>query len=154
RPRETQPGRLAMIFRLFRQSSDSTIDVLYGAIVAQARLPVFYCGLGVPDTVEARFDTLVLHLVLVVRRVRREPDGTVIAQGLFDAFCRDLDHSLREMGVGGLSVPREMKRLVAAFYGRQRAYEEALVSEDPHKLAEAVGRNVLGAIGPQAEALA
>jgi cytochrome b pre-mRNA-processing protein 3 len=153
------------ILRLFRRSNAATIDSLYGAIVAQARLPVFYSAFGVPDTVEGRFDLLVLHLVLVLRRLRldhsrnearkvdRKPERD-IAQGLFDAFCRDMDHNLREMGVGDLSVPKEMKRLAEAFYGRKRAYEEALSDDDPAKLVAAVGRNVLCSGGVPADRLA
>jgi cytochrome b pre-mRNA-processing protein 3 len=133
------------ILRLFRRSSTPTINALYGAIVAQARKPVFYAGFAVPDTVEGRFDMVVLHLVLVLRRLRREAQLTRLAQGLFDSFCRDMDHNLREMGVGDLSVPKEMKRLGEAFYGRQKAYEEALSAGDAAPLAAALGRNVFPA---------
>jgi cytochrome b pre-mRNA-processing protein 3 len=142
------------ILRLFRRSGTPTIAALYGAIVAQARLPVFYAGFGVPDTVEGRFDMIVLHLVLVLRRLRREAELTKLAQGLFDSFCRDMDHNLREMDVGDLSVPKEMKRLGEAFYGRQRAYEEALSGADgAAPLAAALGRNVFAGDRPRAAAL-
>jgi cytochrome b pre-mRNA-processing protein 3 len=145
---------LRMILRLFRRPYRATINALYGAIVAQARLPVFYAGLGVPDTTEGRFDLIVLHVVLVLRRLRHttpDPAGgegrsQVLAQGLFDAFCRDMDHNLREMGVGDLSVPKKMKRLAEAFYGRQRAYEDAFSAGNPAevlaRLAAAVARNL------------
>jgi cytochrome b pre-mRNA-processing protein 3 len=137
------------ILRLFRRPGAATIDALYGAIVAQARLPVFYAGFGVPDTVEGRFDMIVLHLVLVLRRLRREAELTKLAQGLFDSFCRDMDHNLREMGVGDLSVPKEMKRLGEAFYGRQGSYEEALSRADAaSRLAAALGRNVFAGARP------
>ena len=139
-----------MILRLFRRPVTATFDGLYGAIVAQARLPVFYAGFGVPDTVEGRFDMVVLHLVLVLRRLRQEPRGRELAQGLFDAFCRDMDHNLREMGVGDLSVPKEMKRLAEAFYGRQRAYEDALSATDPTVLGAALERNVFSGDDRQA----
>jgi cytochrome b pre-mRNA-processing protein 3 len=147
-----------MILRLFRRSERRTIDGLYGAIVAQARLPVFYAGFGVPDTVEGRFDMIVLHLVLVLRRLRQtapnQAQSRTLAQGLFDAFCRDMDHNLREMGVGDLLVPKEMKRLAEAFYGRQRAYEDALSRAGPAELAAALARNVFSGDGRTAERLA
>jgi cytochrome b pre-mRNA-processing protein 3 len=157
-----------MIFRLFRRSTAVSIDALYGAIVAQARRPVFYAGFAAPDTVEGRFDLLVLHVVLVLRRLRPGGEGQGSepgneqrraqpqepAQALFDAFCRDLDHNLREMGVGDLSVPKQMKRLGEAFYGRQRAYEEALADDDPGRLAAAIRRNVFSGGGPHVERLA
>jgi len=142
------------ILRLFRGSRVWTIDALYGAIVAQARLPVLYAGFGVPDTIEGRFDMIVLHLVLVLRRLRHEAQLAKLAQGLFDSFCRDMDHNLREMGVGDLSVPKEMTRLGEAFYGRQRAYEEALSGADgAAALATALWRNVFSGDRPRAAAL-
>ena len=131
-----------MILSLFRRPDAAKFNALYGVIVAQARLPVFYAGFGVPDTVEGRFDMVVLHLMLVLRRLRQNSRCRGLAQGLFDAFWRDMDHNLREMGVGDLSVPKEMKRLAEAFYGRQRAYEEALSATDPTLLGAALERNV------------
>ena len=117
-----------MIFHLFRRTPQSdSIASLYGMIVAQARAPAFYQDYGVPDTVDGRFEMVVLHTVLVLRRLDAEP-GPVrrLGQAVFDLFCRDMDASLREMGVGDLKVPREMRRIGEAFYGRKAAYEAAL----------------------------
>lgn len=129
---------------LFRRSPKSTIAALYGAIVAQARLPVFYAGLGVPDTVLGRFDLIVLHLVLLLRRLRAgRAAHRALAQGVFDAFCRDMDDNLREMGISDQGVPREMRKVGEAFYGRAQAYEAAL-GESRNGLAAALARNVYG----------
>jgi cytochrome b pre-mRNA-processing protein 3 len=133
----------------FRRKPDATIAALYGAIVAQARAPGFYAGLGVPDTVEGRFDMIVLHLALVMRRLRagaaEPPRAAQLAiQDLFDHFCVDMDHNLREMGVGDLGVPRRMRKFGEAFYGRAAAYDRALDAGDPAALATALGRNVFG----------
>ena len=143
-------GADAMILRLFRrQFQQGTIDTLYGAIVAQARRPEFYGEFGVADTVEARFDMIVLHLALVLRRLQREPQGPALGRALLDAFGRDMDHNLREMGVGDLAVPKQMKRMMEAFYGRSRSYDGALAGDDPAALEQAVARNVFadGAAG-------
>jgi cytochrome b pre-mRNA-processing protein 3 len=139
-----------------RPPRHSTIDGLYGAIVAQARCPAFYRNYGVPDTVAGRLDMIVLHLVLVLRRLRAvppsgEPDGQIIAQQLFDRFCEDVDDNLREMGVGDLAVPKQMRRVGEAFYGRTKAYEAALALEDGNALVMALVRNVFGAGGNPAE---
>ena len=128
------------VFR--RNPRASTIEALYGAIVAQARLPVFYLDYGVPDTVLGRFDMVVLHGVLLVRRLNAAAATQPLAQGVFDAFCRDMDDNLREMGVSDLGVPREMRKLAEAFYGRARAYEAALAGPDDAALAMALARNV------------
>lgn len=139
---------------LFRRPPKSTIAALYGAIVAQARRPVFYQGLGVPDTVLGRFDLIVLHLVLLLRRLREgEAVHRELAQGVFDAFCRDMDDNLREMGISDQGVPRQMRKVGEAFYGRARAYEAAL-GEPDGSLAAALARNVYGVAAPTVAAVA
>jgi cytochrome b pre-mRNA-processing protein 3 len=133
-----------MIWRLFRtHSQDRNIDELYGAIVAQARKPAFYRDYGVPDTVQGRFDLIVLHLVLLIERLGRDADtGRGIGQRLFDVFCRDLDDNLREMGVGDLAVPKRMRAFGEAFYGRQAAYLAAFAAAEAGELEKALRRNI------------
>ncbi|MFZ3359838.1 MAG: ubiquinol-cytochrome C chaperone family protein [Xanthobacteraceae bacterium] len=133
-----------MILRRFRPSShDRNIHDLYGAIVAQARAPAFYRDYGVPDTVPGRFDLIVLHLVLLIDRLGRGDDaGRGIGQQLFDAFCRDHDANLREMGVGDLAVPKRMRAFGEAFYGRQAAYLAAFAAADTEELEKALARNI------------
>ena len=140
-----------MIFRLFRRGpATGTIDALYGAIVAQARRPAFYVAYGVPDTAEGRFDMVVLHLALVCRRWGRETGAEeagarALSQQVFDMFCADMDHNLREMGVGDLTVPKRMRRMGEAFYGRLEVYDRALAASGEEELTVALARNVLGA---------
>jgi len=138
-----------MIFHLFRRTPrDPSIASLYGAIVAQARVRAFYQCYGVPDSVNGRFELIVLHAVLLVSRLAREAEpGRLIGQAVFDQFCDDMDANLREMGVGDLAVPRQMRGIGEAFYGRQRVYEEAMAEPDLAALAVALGRNVYGSGG-------
>jgi cytochrome b pre-mRNA-processing protein 3 len=132
-----------MIPPLFRRSPRRTIAALYGAIVAQARAPRFYQDYAVPDTVLGRFDMVLLHVVLVLRRLREgEARDRALAQGLFDTFCRDIDHNLREMGISDQGVPKEMRRVGEAFYGRAQAYEAALGESTDAALTQALVRNV------------
>ena len=132
-----------MIFPLFRRNRRAdTISALYGMIVAQARSPVFYRGYAVADTVNGRFDLLLLHVALVVSRLMRDDTGKEAAQGLFDRFCADMDDNLREMGIGDLSVPKHMKRVGEAFYGRAQAYEQALADPGDAALVKTLERNV------------
>jgi cytochrome b pre-mRNA-processing protein 3 len=115
-------------------------------IVAQARLPAFYRDFGVPDTVDGRFELIVLHLALLMRRLAGEGEAErALGQEVFDLFCRDMDRNLREIGISDLKVPQEMRRIGAAFYGRAQAYQAALAagSEAPiETLIEALARNV------------
>jgi cytochrome b pre-mRNA-processing protein 3 len=146
-----------MIFSLFRRTAQrDTISALYGMIVAQARLPVFYRDYAVADTVNGRFDLIVLHLALVLDRLAQEPALQGIGQGLFDRFCRDMDDNLREMGISDLKVPKEMRRMGEAFYGRSQAYLAAIpaaLDRDSRALIEALTRNIYGG-APSAAAAA
>ena len=133
-----------MILRPFRRRAEyRTIAALYGAIVTQARSSAFYADFGVPDTVQGRFDLIVLHLVLLLRRLGRENGAApALGQQLFDTFCRDLDDNLREMGIGDLAVPKHMRRFGEAFYGRQAAYLAALDAKDGADFENALARNI------------
>jgi cytochrome b pre-mRNA-processing protein 3 len=123
-----------------------TIEVIYGMIVTQAREPSFYRAFGVPDTVNGRFDLLILHLWMVLRRFRSVHGATVVSQALFDRFCADMDANLREMGVGDLTVPKRMQAFGEAFYGRAAAYDAAFAAGE-EQLTHAVCKNVLNGEG-------
>jgi cytochrome b pre-mRNA-processing protein 3 len=127
-------------FRKPRAPSRRTIEAIYGMIVAQAREPWFYRALGVPDMVDGRFDMVLLHLWMVLRRLKAG-DDEALPQALFDHFCSDMDANLREMGVGDLTVPKRMQAFGEAFYGRSAAYDLAL-AEGQEPLAQALNKNI------------
>jgi cytochrome b pre-mRNA-processing protein 3 len=123
---------------------EAAADRLHDALVAQIRQPVFYLGFDVPDTFEGRFDLLVLHAGLVLRRLRElGPEGQHLAQTLVDLMFTRFDVAMRELGVSDVAVPKRMKRLAEAFKGRTAAYDDAFARRDPAALAAAVTRNVL-----------
>jgi len=100
----------------------------------------------VPDTVNGRFEMVVLPAVLLLRRLESEPASLRrLGQALFERFCQDMDGSLREMGVGDLAVPAKMRKIGEAFYGSQAAYVAALAAGDREPLVAALARNVFGA---------
>jgi cytochrome b pre-mRNA-processing protein 3 len=116
---------------------------LYTRSVEAARAPVFFERLGVPDTLDGRFDLIGVFAALTIRRLRNaEPPGPKLAQAVFDAMFADLDFTLREMGVGDLSVAKRMREMWEAFHGRAMAYDAPLAQADHHSLADALGRNV------------
>ncbi len=126
-----------------RRKHEETIDRLYGVIVAQARDPFFYGTLGVPDTIEGRFDMLVLHVHLLFRRLAAEHESVrKVGQDVFDRFLGDMDASLREIGIGDLAVPKRMRAMGEAFYGRAAVYDEALAQTSDEQLTAALQRNV------------
>lgn len=137
------------MFNLFRHSKAraarrATIERLYGAIVAQSRREAFYTDFGVPDTLEGRFEMVLLHTILLCHRLKDGGEGErVLSQEVFDRFASDMDSTLREMGVGDVSVPKKMKKIAGAFYGRTAAYDAALAAEEDGELRAAVARNIL-----------
>ncbi len=118
------------ILELFarRRSRDAAATRLYIDAVQQARLPVFYTEIGVPDTMEARFALVSLHVHLLCRRLSRESreTGGALAQALFDMMFADMDRNLREMGVGDLAVGKKIKKLAGGHYAAAQRVEWAL----------------------------
>ena len=116
---------------------------LYERIVAQARAEVFYRDLGVADTIEGHFEMIVLHMALVLRRLKREGDlGQRLGQIVMEHLIADMDDALRQIGIGDMGVPRRVQRAAAALEERSRDYEAAVQSSD---VTQAVLRHVYGA---------
>lgn len=116
---------------------------LYEAAVRQARDPAFYTRLGVADRIDARFELYTLHVLLLVMRLRDEGDrGAEIGQDLFNVYVSALDHALRELGVGDVSVGKKMRKLGEALYGRMAVYEPSLRNGDAEALSASLARNV------------
>ncbi len=142
-----------MIAGLFRRAGRrrETIRILHGRILAASRRPGLYTALGVPDTVEGRFEALSLHVILVLRRLGPlPPPAADVAQDLVDSVFMQLDSELRELGIGDMGVPKRIKRLGASFYARAGAYGAALDAGDRGELAAVLARNVLDRDDPEA----
>jgi cytochrome b pre-mRNA-processing protein 3 len=136
-----------MIFNLFRKPvvAPDAIDQAYRSIVAQSRQPRFYAEWGVPDTVTGRFDMVSLHLALLLWRLKREASARDFTQALVELFFRDMDRSIRELGVSDLGVPKKIKTMGNVFYGLVAALDPALDAGDAAALATILERNVYGA---------
>ncbi|BCG95065.1 ubiquinol-cytochrome C chaperone family protein [Mesorhizobium sp. 131-2-1] len=149
-----------MFQRLFgreRQANRAITEALYAQIVAAARQTVIYSDWNVPDTPLGRFEMLSLHMFLFQHRLRGENGAaTEVAQVLIDEFFLDVEHSLRELGISDVGVPKRMKKLAKMFYGRMAAYDDAVERDDRDALAAALARNILpeAAVWPQALLLA
>ena len=116
---------------------------LYVQIVAQARQPVFYSDWGVDDSVDGRFDVIVLHIFLLLSRLEQEGTNPIIeefSRTVSEAFFSDMDRSLREMGSTDTGVSMRIKNMAQASYGRMKAYKDA--ASDETVMAEALRRNV------------
>ena len=134
-----------MLKRLFRQRpAKAAGGALYARTVTQSRSPALYAELGAPDTVEGRFELYSLHLLLLIERLRGHgAEAGEVSQSLFDTYLKGLDHALRELGVGDLSVGKKMRKLGEAFYGRGKSYEAAVAAlPDRHALEAFLTRTV------------
>lgn len=143
------------MFGVFRRRAQErqTVASLYAAIAAQARMPVFYADIGVPDTVDGRFDLLVLHIWMVMHRLDAEPQSGRLKQDLFDAMFGHLDLVVREMGAQDLGVGRRIKLMAEGFHGRASSFREAWLSGDTARVHETLARNVFAKATAAPEAL-
>ena len=138
-----------MLRRLFTpRPSKAAGAALYAGAVAQARLPAFYRDLGVEDRIDARFELYTLHVILLVQRLAGQgAEASETSQAMFDTFVGALDHTLRELGVGDVSVAKKMRRLGEAVYGRTRAWQDLIKPDsepDSRELQILLARTIYG----------
>ena len=131
-------------FGLFRRKPYERAGFeLYTAAVKASRDPYFFQTLGVPDTLDGRFDMVGLYVFLVVHRLHAaSEEGKQLAQAVFDAMFSDMDINLREIGISDMTVGKKVRAMWEAFNGRSAAYGAAVQADDPEALATAIARNV------------
>jgi cytochrome b pre-mRNA-processing protein 3 len=134
-----------MPFRSFleHRRRERAASDLYLKLVEQAREPIFYVSFGVPDTLEARFDMIILHAWLLLRRLGavNSEAAKALSQATFDLMFADMDRNLREMGVTDLRVGKRVQKMAEAFYGRASAYDRGL-ADGGDALGAALARNL------------
>lgn len=126
-----------------------TARALYIASVAQARNPFFYLNAGVPDTLDGRFDLIVLHLFMLQNRLVNPGKldvGAPFTRLLVEIFIDDMDRNLREMGVGDVGVGKRVRAMSEALYGRFAAYDDALAAK--RDWSEVLTKNIYGKAVP------
>ena len=141
----------AVIFGLFgkRRDRKAPVNALLARIAEASRAPALYLAGGVADDFEGRFESFTLHVFLVLRRLRALPaPAGELAQELVDAGFAYLELGFRQAGISDVAVPKKLKKIGRSFYGRIKAYEEALAGEGDGSLIAAIARNV----GPAVDA--
>jgi cytochrome b pre-mRNA-processing protein 3 len=128
-----------MILKRLFKAREKPERRLYAAIVAAARHASFFQDMGVADTIDGRFEMIVLHLFLVLNRLKQEGVED-LRQNLTDEFFSDMDGSLRELGVSDVTVGKKVRKLAESYYGRVMAYDKAFVA--PQLLEETINRNI------------
>lgn len=134
---------LAQLVQFFTPS-DTKHDaaVRYAALVQASRNPLFYEDYNVPDTLDGRFEMILVHMMFELESIKPQDTKGSLRRALAEAFFDDMDRSLREIGVSDTGVGRRVKKMVEAFYGRIDAYEKAILADDTDALKEAITRNI------------
>jgi len=136
-------GWLGTLFSWGQRRQSREAETLYAAAIEVARRPIFYQQFGVQDSVDGRFDSLSLVVILIMRRLKNfGADGKEISQQLFDSMFADMDLSLREMGAGDIGVSKRVRVMAEAFLGRLDAYVTALDHNDRAAMGAALRRNL------------
>ena len=126
-----------------KRENANLVGAIYGSISQAARDPAFYTRFGVSDTLMGRYEMMALHSFLFQHRAKGStPHLEDMAQEVLDAYFLELDHSLREVGIGDVAVPKRMKKLGRMIYGRWEAYGKALRENDRMSMTDALRRNV------------
>ena len=136
--------------RKARRKADVESRDLYGHLVSVARDPKFYTPpFNVDDTVEGRFELILVHLFIIDFWLSKSDGLVLLRRALQEILITDMDRSLREMGIGDMSVGKQMKKVGAALLGRLQSYklaiENASGEQDAEtKTAEIMTRNIAG----------
>jgi cytochrome b pre-mRNA-processing protein 3 len=145
------------MFRWFagRAARKEAAEKIYDAIVAQSRNPSFYIRCGVPDTLSGRFDMLVIHMFIVLQILKLGGrEGQLLAQEIVEAFIREMDTMVRDLGVSDRNVPKEVRKIAQLFYGQLLAYSTALQRNEPKLLAGEVWKSFQSSDGNKQQAVA
>jgi cytochrome b pre-mRNA-processing protein 3 len=132
------------MFRWFseRAARRDAAEKIYDAIVAQSRNPVFYVRCGVPDTLSGRFDMLVIHMFIVMQNLKLGgKEGELLGREIVEAFVKEMDSMVRDLGVMDLQVPQEVRKIASLFYGQLIVYTDAVEKKNRQALAEAVWKS-------------
>lgn len=128
------------IWPFHRSRADLDGETLAAAVTDASRRPEFYGEGKIPDTMDGRFEFMVLNGVLVMLRLQTEPSLRPLAQSFADRLFGLFDAGLREAGTSDTAVPKRMRKYAGDFYGRLDVYGASL--NDPAALEAALARNV------------
>lgn len=133
------------MFGLFKKKNpyEQAVHEVYAKALDNTRKQMFYTEYGVPDTFDGRFDLLLLHIFMILHRMLKENPVSAESfnQALFDETFKDMDQTLREMGIGDMGIPKHMRKMMKAFNGRMHGYQYAIKE---HTLSFALKNNLYG----------
>jgi len=140
------------IKNMFVKDRETNIaECFYESIVSMSRNSLLYKNAGIPDTLDGRYELIVLHSHLIISRLREvNPNGKDISQKLLEVIVKDFENSLRELGVGDLSVGKKVRKMIEGYYGRANSYRDF---DKEIEARRALRRNLYGTVKPTNEQL-
>lgn len=129
-----------------KRSPLKTGERIYAVLAAQARHPSLYTRYGVPDTMEARFELLILHLFVVLQWFQSDKEEPIrqVMQELCDHFFTEMDRAMRETGVGDLAVPKRIKKMAQHYVTRTTEYDAATAQSDREPFFRLLALHIFG----------
>jgi len=131
----------------FKNKNKNIVELsnqIYKLIIKQARIKLFYTKLNIPDTIDGRFELIVLHFFFIDNALNKEVEYyDKIYKEILEIMYKDFDMSLREMGVGDLSVGKKIYHMTEAFSGRIVAYRAAS-KKNKTEVIKSLKKNVYG----------
>ena len=136
-----------MLFKKKNKNILNKSKTIYNLIIKQSRLKKFYTNLGVPDTVDGRFELIILHFFFIDNALdKKVKENEEIYKEILEIMYKDFDMSLREMGVGDLSVGKKIYHMTEAFSGRVFAYRKFREKINKKKMKETIRKNIYGTL--------
>ena len=80
----------------------------------------------IPTSFNARYEIILILIFLLYLRQKNEKVNKIKIQILYNYLFEYLDYSLREIGIGDLSVGKKVKTLARIFSFRMKSYEESV----------------------------
>lgn len=135
---------------LLRHSDSAT--GIYEMAVNEARREEYYGPIGVPDSIDGRFDMITLIVSLALNRIgkigKNAKKAKNLAQEVFDVMFADMEQNLREIGISDEGMKYRIREMAGGFMGRMRTYgrlseeNNATTDELLEQWSAAVSRNV------------
>ena len=136
---------LALIKKLFtRPQLPTARNKLYAEVLRQANT---LCPerFEQPSTTKeqryAKFEVIALLMSALMHQARNNPEYKERATMAMEAMFDDFDITMREQGVSDIRIGPEVRKLAAAFSGRQQRYFEAFSSTKAAALEAAIAHN-------------
>ncbi|RID40578.1 hypothetical protein BRARA_J00614 [Brassica rapa] len=132
-----------LLFYSKQSTSIRGANVIYKRIIAQVDTPAIYDVFNLEKTFKITYSLLVLHMWLVLRRLKQEgKEGVDLGQYVYEIYNHNVEVRVSKAGVN-LLLLTWMKELERIFFGNVVAYDEALLPDaKPNDLQIKLWRNV------------